>query len=83
MTMATLNSKFMYAQKLEMLPGRMTAMYAIRNLKSNDLLGNVEWYGAWRQYCFQPEEGCVFSAGCLKDIEAFLAALMAERKSGT
>jgi hypothetical protein len=77
--MATLNSKFMREEKHQALPGRELPFYDIRNVRSSDLLGIVEWYGPWRQYCFSAEEGCVFSAGCLKDIEAFLLALMAER----
>ena len=40
----------------------------------------MRWYGAWRQYCFFPYPETVFSAGCLKDVQEFIEALMAERR---
>lgn len=44
-------------------------------------LGQVHWYGAWRQYCYFPSENTVFSAGCLKDITDFIKWLMDERRA--
>ena len=35
-------------------------------------LGIVEWYRPWRQFIFVPATNTVYSAGCLKDIAAFL-----------
>lgn len=60
-----------------------TAVYECRNLKSNLVLGIVRWYGAWRQYCFEPTgDVCahdfgsvVFNASCLLDIVAFIKQL--------
>ena len=40
--------------------------------RDGDDLGEVHWYPPWRQYCFYPDEGTVFSADCLADIQDFL-----------
>lgn len=39
-------------------------------------LGRIEWYPAWRQYCFLPKQNraLVFSKGCLEEINAFIEA---------
>lgn len=60
---------------IEFFPGASkprTKTWGIVSKSSGDLLGVVEWYGPWRQYCFFPEEGMVFSKGCLEDINAFI-----------
>ena len=48
-----------------------TLVYDILNNNSDDLLGQVKYYANWRQYTFFPEEGCIFSVGCLDDVIDF------------
>lgn len=57
-----------------------TTMWACYNNRSDGNLGTVRWYGPWRQYCFLPAPDCVFSSGCLKDIDTFVDQLMAARR---
>jgi len=59
-----------------------TSVYAVRNTKSQAILGFVAWHCAWRQYCFGPiiAEQTIFSAGCLGDIKDFIGQLTKERK---
>ena len=45
-----------------------------------DTIGEIRWYGPWRQYCFFPEDDCTFSGSCLKDIIDFMAAKMEAHK---
>ena len=52
--------------------GRKTRRWVIENKKSGAELGVVSWYGAWRQYTVVFNEDCVFSGGCLKDIQEFI-----------
>jgi len=59
---------------------RRTQIWSCRNLRSDDELGVVQWYGPWRQYCFLAKTGVVFSAGCLKDVQTFIENLMEARK---
>lgn len=35
------------------------------------LLGEVKWYGAWRQLCFFPAKETIFERQCLRDIAEF------------
>jgi hypothetical protein len=44
------------------------------------VLGTIRWWGAWRQYVFFPGAGCLFSAGCLEDINAQIRELMFMRR---
>jgi len=39
---------------------------------SGDGLGEVYWFPPWREYCFFPDDGTVFSADCLAEIQDFL-----------
>lgn len=45
--------------------------------RHGDELGQVKWFGPWRQYCFFPTVGLsmVFSAGCLADVQNFIERL--------
>ena len=56
-----------------------TQKWAIFNNQSDYLLGEIAWYGPWRQYCFYPEAGSVFNNGCLTTILGFIARLKANR----
>ena len=59
-----------------------TQIYAVRNIKSQLILGYVAWHCGWRQYCFGPTlmQETIYSEGCLKDIADFIKQLMDARK---
>ena len=61
-------------------PGRKTKVVIVRGAHSNTVLGRIGWWGAWRQYTFLPEGGTVFNQSCLTTINAYMAALMEERR---
>ena len=46
-------------------------------------LGEIRWYAPWRQYCFYPQDECVFSKGCMNDICDFINRLGELRKQTT
>ena len=58
-----------------------TAVYGCLNNNSGDVLGVVQWYPAWRQYCYFPAEPTVYSLGCLRDIGCFVEQLNTEHKA--
>ena len=58
-----------------------TEIWRVTSMSSGDLLGGVCWYGPWRQYVFEPEDGTVFNNGCLNDISDFLSEMNAARRS--
>jgi len=51
-----------------------------RNNKSGTELGHVDWYFAWRQWCYFPTCPAIYSDGCLNDIINFIKQLKAEEK---
>jgi hypothetical protein len=59
---------------------RKTRVWHVRNKKHGTFIAVVGWYGAWRQYVAEFQPLCVFSAGCLKDIQEFVAKANADHK---
>lgn len=59
-----------------------TVLVRVENKRTGFVLGVIRWHGAWRQYAYFPtaSEPTLYSAGCLKDIQAQIEALMAERR---
>ena len=57
-----------------------TNVYSVKNKNSDDLLGFIKWYGAWRQYCFFTVNSIILSKGCMKDINDFISKIMEKRK---
>lgn len=45
-----------------------------------EILGEIKWYGPWRQYVFFPEEATIWNDRCLEDVQEVIKALMAERE---
>lgn len=67
-----LESEFIYVEKVE-LPKRKTPIYKLFSMSNNDIkLGEIKWFGAWRQYCFYPEGNTIFDRKCLTYINNFL-----------
>ena len=57
--------------------GKKTNIYVVRKRDNTDYtkhykLGEVKWYGAFRQYCFFPCEDTVWSWGCNQLVNNFL-----------
>lgn len=63
-------------------PNRKTPTVRVLSKRSGEELGAIVWYGPWRQFCFFPAVGTIFNTGCMTDIQAKIAELMAERRSG-
>lgn len=60
---------------------RKTQIWIVFNKDSGDMLGDIKWYGAWRQYCFFPAGNTIFHKGCLEAINRKIASLMAARRT--
>jgi len=74
-----LTFKFFTVYELPIRPNRKTHDYVLRNNRSGVGLGTIEWYGPWRQYCFIPMAGTVWSADCLKDVATAIRRAMEAR----
>jgi len=75
-----LKTDYQYIEMNLLSQTEKTQCWAVRNKKSQLLLGRVGWSGAWRQYIFEPWENTIFSKGCLEDICYFIKQLMDKRK---
>ena len=66
--------RYEYITMIEVVPKkeRKTKVWNIYNNNSLVVIGQVKWYNYWRQYCFFPYEGSLFSVGCLSDIINFI-----------
>lgn len=62
-------------------PHARTKKFVLQNNRTSDTLGYIEWYGRWRQFCFMPTEGTVWSDGCLADVRTLIGELAAERRN--
>ncbi len=59
--------KFLMARSVGMAPREVYTIHA----RGGDIIGAVEWYPRWRQYCFSPECDVVLSEECMRDLAAF------------
>jgi len=53
--------------------------YEIISNSQGVVLGTIEWYKVWKQFCFIPKDNCIFSRSCMLDIADFLDQLQKER----
>jgi len=58
-----------------------TDVWDIRTNDTNDLLGQIKWYGAWRGYCVFTKDNVIFHYGCWQDVADFWRQLNEERKN--
>jgi len=71
--------KYISISALPMKPGRKTLDFVLMNKSQALPLGIIKWYGAWRQFCFYPDAGTVWSISCLMEVNGFLRELKNER----
>lgn len=45
-------------------PQRKTKIWLVENTRSDEVLGEVRWFGRWRQYAFFPGKDLVFEKNC-------------------
>lgn len=64
----------------EMQTSTKTKVFFVWNKEKSTLIGEVRWYGPWRQYAFMPAQNTVWERQCLMDIARFINNLMVERK---
>ena len=71
-----LNYKYIHFSDMSFLYSKKkTKTFNCRNSNTYDLLGEVKWFGRWRQYCFFPNHETIFNSICLNDISNFLQQL--------
>ena len=58
-----------------------TDVWSVVSKKHDDVLGEIKWHGAWRQYAFFPNENTIWNRECLADVMNFISMLMETRKT--
>jgi hypothetical protein len=56
-----------------------TVVLHVRSRRTDDLLGSIRWYGAWRQYTLWVEPQTIWNTGCLEAVNERIRGLMQER----
>lgn len=75
-------SQYLLFERQPPPPGRKTPIVLVRSRSIGAVLGEIRWFGRWRQFCFYPEPMTVFNAGCMSEIQKVIRELMAERVRG-
>jgi len=57
---------------------RRTKIINVISKSHGDLLGEIRWFGRWRQYAFYPQPETVFTPECMQDITGVIQNLMAD-----
>lgn len=57
-----------------------TRIVAVVSAKHGFQLGQIRWYGRWRQYVLFPDEATVFNPECLREIAEYIRSMMKERQ---
>lgn len=60
--------------------GKTKKIYVI-SASSNVVLGEIKWFGRWRQYAFFPSEETIWNPECLDTVNEKIRTLMQERKT--
>ena len=47
-------------------------LYTIVTRRDRAIIGRIEWYARWKEWVLVPDEGTVWSAGCLDDVADFI-----------
>lgn len=76
-----MESKYLMFRPVENHEGK-TEIWSVDSKSGGFPLGQIKWFGRWKQYCFYPARVTVFNIDCLRDISAKIKELMARRKMG-
>ncbi len=59
-----------------------TGVWNVLSKSHGFILGQIKWFGRWRQYCFWPSPNTIFNPECMGDISGFIREKMRERGHG-
>ena len=79
--LTSIESKYLSFEDNPLLAeGKKTKIILVISKRHDDVLGEIRWYGSWRQYAFFPSVGTVWNPECLRDVNECINLLMAERR---
>ena len=59
-----------------------TGLYNVLSKSSGVVLGSIQWYGPWRQYCFFPAAETIWNHACMLIVKDVMMTLNALHKEG-
>lgn len=62
---------------------RKTRIVNVINRSSKAVLGQIKWYGPWRQYCYFPSLHTIYNVDCQNRISAEMAAMTKAHRART
>ncbi len=66
-------------------PGKKTLSFAVRKDVEKKFLaqylGEIKWNGAWRQYCFYPDNDTFWNSSCMQEIVNFCTEITQVERS--
>jgi hypothetical protein len=65
--------------QLPLVPGRKTKQWSVLSTRGDEV-GQVQWYGPWRQFTFDPRPSSTFNRACLLDLARFLERVNREQR---
>ena len=63
-----------FTKEPDMIRGNRS-LWVCRNNNTKHILGYCTYHEPWKRYVFEGETDCIFDAGCLRDIIAFMQQL--------
>lgn len=76
--MSTTAEKYIIIEEQGSTPTGKTFRWRVRNTRSNDICGLIQWYGGFMKYVFYPSDGFNFDASCLRMIADHLELVNAK-----
>lgn len=52
--------------------GKKTKLWEVTSIASDEVLGRISFWGAWRKYVYKPLAGTLYDASCLREIADFM-----------
>jgi len=74
----TTAERYIVFKEREPLP--KTRRWDVVNTRTNEVVGEIQWYGGFRKYVFFPEDDTLYDASCMQMIGDFLNAQQIARK---
>ena len=73
-------SEFLEFRLNEESDGKATEVWDVVSKHHGDVLAQIRWYGAWRQYTVHARQATIWNQQCVRDLARFIQERMQERE---